>query len=477
MKHAAILALALLAACAAPQGGGTQVTAREAARPRQDLVALSREMTAIDLATARGDAAAERQRRVRAAEAEPGDPVARFLAVYARPRGEDRWAAFHALAKELPGSALGHVGMAGVYVEWRTLDQVDRAVAAALEREPDCWLAVLHRAQAQERRERRELAAADYRVVLAADPANPEAHLGLARIARGQGDADVARLEAEAALVGAPGHVGALSLLSDLALAAGDAEIAAARLAELAEASPRDRAARLTLAKLHRAAGRPALARDQLRAAVALKEDAEGLAALAAAARDAGDAATELWAVERLSAVDPSAAEWRRIGEIRLAAGDWAGAEDALRRCLARDPRDAAASAGLARVHLRRGEALEAVGAFRAGGDAAREELAALERRLNLDRVSRKDLAQLQRAVQALVDRTYRARAAEVPSLSGVLRVRVTVGASGEATRVDVLEDSIHDPDVRACAYWNLRDAAYPPSKPGRFTFAFSFGR
>jgi Tfp pilus assembly protein PilF len=367
--------------------------------------------------------------------------------------------------------------MAGVYVEWRTLDQVDRAVAAALEVEPDCWLAVLYRAQAYEKRERWEFAAQDYRTVLGPDPGNPEAHLGLARVARRQGDADVARLEAGAALVAVPGHAGALSLLADLALEAGDSAAAAASLAELVEASPRDRPARLALAKLHRAAGDHALARDQLRAALALKEDAEVLAALAAAARDAGDPATELQAVERLSALDPSAAEWRRVAEIRLASGDWEGAEKALRRSLARDPRDPFANAGLGRVHLRRGEAQEAVAALRAGGEAGKEELAALERRLNLDRVSRPDLGQLQRAVQALVDRTFRARAAEAPSLSGVLRVRVTVGASGEATLVEVLEDSIHDPDVRACAYWNLRDAAYPPKKPGRFTFAFSFRR
>ena len=64
-----------------------------------------------------------------------------------------------------------------------------------------------------------------------------------------------------------------------------------------------------------------------------------------------------------------------------------------------------------------------------------------------------------------------------MPSLAGDLKVRVTVNPAGEATLVEVLEDTIHDPDVRACAYWNLRDAAYPKNKPGRFTFAFSFRR
>jgi tetratricopeptide (TPR) repeat protein len=474
MKHVLALALVLLAGCA-----GSRAAQRDHRRPRQDLVALSREMTAIDAAERRGDQdiLAERQKRSAAAEAEPASPKARFLAVYAQPRGEDRWAAFNQLAREFPDSALGQVGMAGVYVEWRTLEHADRAIVEALQIEPDNWIAVLYRAQASEKRERFDFAVQDYRTVLGPDPRNPEAHLGLARIARKQGDPAKARDEAEEALGGAPGHVGALSLLADIALEAKDEPGAAARWAQVVEASPRDRAARLTLAKLYRKIGNAAGARDQYRAAVALKESAEVLAGLADAARAAGDRESELQALERLSALDPSAAEWLRVAEIRLAAQDWEGAEKALRRALSRDARDPAANAGLGRVHLHRGELQDAIQRLRAGGDAGKAELVALERRLNLDRISRPDVTQLQKAIQALVDRTYRARAKDVPSLAGDLKIRVTVAASGEATTVEILEDSIHDADVRACAYWNLRDAAYPKEKPGRFTFAFSYRR
>ncbi len=59
----------------------------------------------------------------------------------------------------------------------------------------------------------------------------------------------------------------------------------------------------------------------------------------------------------------------------------------------------------------------------------------------------------------------------------GQLKIRATVGPSGAASLVEVLEDGVHDPDVRACAYWNLRDAGYPQNKPGRFTFVFAFRR
>jgi tetratricopeptide (TPR) repeat protein len=365
--------------------------------------------------------------------------------------------------------------MATVYVEWRTLDQADKAIALALDLEPDNWLAVLSRAAAAERRERWEFAAIDYRTVLSADAGNPEAHLGLARLARRSGDAAKARQEAQAALAAAPGHLGALRLLADLAAAAGDEAEAAVIWARIVEANPRDRGARLRLARIHLAAGKPALARDQLKAAVDLQEDAESLGLLAEAARGAKDQRTEIEAVERLSGLDPSAADWVRIGQTRLANSDLDGAEKAFRKALARNPRDPAANAGIGRVHLGRGRPQEAVEALRLAGSAGKADLAALERRLNLERLARPDVGQLQRAVQALVNRTYRARAAQVPSLSGRLSLRATVNAAGAATQVELLEDTVHDADVRACAYWNLRDASYPTNRPGRLTFAFTF--
>ena len=62
----------------------------------------------------------------------------------------------------------------------------------------------------------------------------------------------------------------------------------------------------------------------------------------------------------------------------------------------------------------------------------------------------------------------------EWPNLAGTLKIRVTSDPTGVATLVEVLADSVEDPAVRACAYWNLRDASYPPKKQGRYTFAFT---
>ncbi len=473
MKQVSTLVLVLLAACATSGGGR-----KGSLGLRRDLVAVARAMTAIDAAERKGDEIlAERQRRSNAADNAPEDAAARYLAVYAQPHGEDRWAAFKQVSRDFPESALGYIGMASVYVEWKTLDQADRAVVRALEIEPDSWLAVRWRAEVAELRGQLDAAAEDYGTVLDEDSKNAESLLGLARIAQRRGNAAEARKRAEAALGAAPELFGARALLADMANAAGDRQEAIAQLSKAVVASPRDRGARMSLAKLLRQGGDAAGARDQYRAAVMLKEDAESLASLADAANAAKDPKTELQAIEKLTALDPSATEWRRVAEIRMDAKDLDGAEKALKRALTRDPHDKVANAALGRVHLRRGEPLEAVESLRAGGDTAKDDLTALERRLNLERLAQRDVVSLQKSVQTLVDRTYRARLAGAPSLSGDITLRATVAAGGGATLVEVLEDSIHDGDVRACAYWNLRDAAYPPNKPGRYTFKFSFRR
>lgn len=480
----AAASLAALAACAGPAGSAAApgsapapaLAAAPAPDPSADYRAVSRALTEIDAADRQGDLGDE-LRWAQAAERAPQDAAAQFLAVAAQPGAEGRWDGFRDLSLQFPRSPLPWVGMARTYLAWRTWDQVERAIAAALARDPRCWLALRVRAELAEARGKVEAARADYLEVLKADPANPEAHFGLARLARAAGDLEEAHAQAAAALEEARTVPGAWAILAQVAQEIGEPAAAIDFWRGAVEQAPADRAARLSLARLLSAQGQPAAAAEQWRAAVELKEDAESLSGLADAARAAGDRAGEQRALERLALLRPSADQWRRVAELRMAEQDWTGAERAWRRVLDSKPRDEGANLGMGRIRLARGEVLEAVDALRAAGAPGGEELAALERRLNLSKLSRPDVTALQRAVQAQIDRTYRARLAEVPSLSGTLRLRVTVDGSGAASLVEVLEDSVHDADVRACAYWNLRDATYPPDRPGRYSFAFAFRR
>ncbi|MBL0274761.1 MAG: tetratricopeptide repeat protein [Anaeromyxobacter sp.] len=482
MKLAPILAAALLAGCAtsrqagpAPAGAAGPAAPARILAPDPEAAAISRAMSEIEDAERRGALAGERARwTAAAAAAGQGSAKARFLALYAMPHNDETWSEYRALAAALPTSALGEIGMARIYVEWNVLDQVEPALGRALAAEPGNWLADLVRAQADERRERWDEAAAGYRRVVAVDPGNVAAHVGLARLARRAADPAAARAEAELALAALPQHAPALDVLSGLAADGGDPDAAVAIAYQVVAASPRDRAARVTLARLLKAKGDAAASRDQWKAALAIREDAEGLVALAEVSRLAGDRASEEKALDRLAQLDPGSAEWKRIAEIRTAAGDLDGAEKALRRSLARDPKDAPTNLALGRVVLQAGKPQEALELLRAAGADGAADRAALERRLNVERTTRPDVAAIQKAVGALIDRTYRARLKELPRLSGHLTVRATVDGAGGATLVEVLEDSVHDDDVRACAYWNLKDAAYPTDRPGRYSFSFS---
>jgi len=470
MKLAAPLALSLLAVgCAGP---AAQVKRPQAVRP--DLLAIDRAILQIEATELRGDMSALRQGYAAQVEAKPDSAAARFLALYSRTRDEGTWAEMKAMSIELRDSGLGWLGQARIYVGWKVWDQVDKVIDSGFEAEPDNWLLVIPRAAAAEGRGRFEVALSDWNMVLKVDPKNPEALTGRARAARRAGDAAGARAAYEAALSTFPGYLPAILGLVELSLDAGDKEGAVEWTAKAVEASPRDRELRMGFARLLTEKGDAAAARDQYQAAIALKEDPDTLVLLAGAARAAGDVSAEERAIERLSAVDPGATEWKRVAEIRLANGDSAGAEAALRRSLARDPKDGAAQAAIGRLLEKKGDLHAAMEAYRSAGAAGSADRAALEQRINVQPLRSTGLVGLQREAGSLIEKTYKARVVEWPNLAGALKIRVTVDANGAATLVEVLADSVEDPAVRACAYWNLRDASYPPKKPGRFTFAFT---
>ncbi len=485
MKLAALPATLLLvlaagapgAPHAAPGDGAPPAPAAAtpaAVPPALTLAQLSRGLTAVDDAERQGTLPEQRTRWLAAAAANPGDAGARILAAYALPHTDDTWAELKFLSEQHRRSAAPWLAIWRLYLEWGVLDQVERTMPLALEADPGNWLVGLTAAAVAERRGQAGPAAAGYRAALAIDPGNVDAHVGLARLAQAAGDEVTARLEADAALKELPGHAPALRVLAGLAEARGDGPGAASLYGRVVAANPRDRASRVKLARLLRQQGDAAGARDQWKAALVIKEDAETLVALAEAARLSGDTATEQRSLERLSALDPGNSEWRRIAEIRLQANDPAGAERALRQAVSRDPKDAQNQLALGRLLAGSGRLETGLEHLRAAGEAGASEREEAEKRINLRKHTTPELGALQRAVGALIDATYRQRLKELPRLSGKLTIRVTTDASGRAALVEVVEDTLHDDAVRACAYWNLKDAAYPTQKPGRSSFSFT---
>jgi Tfp pilus assembly protein PilF len=476
MRLAALPATILLAALAASPAARAAPGEDPGPAPARRLTPaeVSRGFSDVDDAARRGALGEQRSHWLAASAASPRDPGARVLAAYALPHGDDCWAELQYLSEQFQDSAIPWVAMWRIYLEWGVLDQIDRSLPAARRAEPGSWLVGLVEAMLAERRGQASQASAGYRAVLARDRDNVDAWAGLARLARAGGDDEVARPQPQGALGRQPGHAPALRVLAEQAEAQGDGAGALARYQQVVAADPRDRPTRVKLARLLEQQGDAAAARDQWKAALAIREDAEALVALAEAARRCGDAATEQRALERLSALAPGSAEWRRIAEIRLQAQDLDGAERALRQAISREPGEARNQLALGRLLAGSGRLSAGLEHLREAGEAGSADREAAERRINLQRLTTPDPAALKQAVGALIDTTYRRRLLALPRLAGKLTIRVTTDASGRAALVEVQEDTLHDDDVRACAYWNLKDAAYPASKPGRYSFSYT---
>jgi len=454
-------ALALATACAGLASGG-QKAPPEA--PAPDLVAVARAMAALDLGAPAGPAAPR---------AEPPGPVDRFLALYALPRDEKGWKAFRALADEAPRLPWGSLGMARVYVAWGTLDQAKGELERARTLDPANWIERLLAGAMEERAGRVAEAREDYLEVLARDPENPMARLGLARLLSREGDFGGAYREARRSLDGLPGQTAALELLGQTSSALGKKEEAVSYFSLAAQASPMDAALRAELASARLAAGDAKGALVEWREAVRLEETLSSLRGLASAAAAAEDLPAETLAAQGIARLEPGpAANWRRLADLRLLQGDEEGAEAALRLAVERDPQDAQSRLTLGRLLLARGQPLLALGHFRSAGEAARPERANLERRLEVSPIPRTDLDRIRRLVASRLDRVA-AGSLSAPQPAGALVLRVTVGAGGEATEVAVVEDAARDEWVRASAYWNLKNATYP-AKAARLTFRFA---
>ncbi|HTP51554.1 MAG TPA: tetratricopeptide repeat protein [Anaeromyxobacteraceae bacterium] len=456
------LALALLAACA----GAQPEVKVEGGALGADLVAVSREMARVDLGAPPAAGAPPQ------AAPAGGPAVTRFLALYALPREEETWGAFRALAQEGPGLPWGSLGMARVYISWGTLDQAEAELGRARAADPKNWIALLLRALMDERGGRGPEARAGYQAVLEIDGENPMAWLGLARISRLAGDPEAARREAQRSLDALPGQAAALRLLGETAEELGRKGEAVDFLSRAAASSPRDASLLAELARARLESGDASGAVADWKAALALGETVEGMRGLLDAATLAGDAEAQLLAAQGLASLEPNSAEnWRRLAALRLEQRDEEGAEGALRRAVERDPQDSQSRLALGRILVAEGQVLLAMEQFRAAGEAAQAERAALERRLLVSPIAAVDPAQIQRVVAGRIDRLPR----EDPAAghSGSLVLRVTVGPGGEASEVAVVEDTARDEWVRASAYWNLKNATYP-NKSGRLTFRFS---
>lgn len=442
------------------------LAAKEAAPPVVETMA---ELRKIEAAGHHDGIAPFRIKYTEQAQKRPNDPMPRVFVAWCTLPSDDAWNQLKAISTIFPDNPWVRYGMGRIYTNWRGMADLARLeFETILKRDPAFFPAIVGLGDVARVKENYELAEQKYRAALALSD-DPFAHAGLGLVLAAQKKNDEALRELKKAIAAQPEQPAALAVLVTLSVAAKDpGTLGAAAL--LAELRPKDREARQRLADLRFEAGDKAGAAKEYERLVRLGgASLDTHQRLVSLYRELGDAEGEERALQNVAVLDAKAVEpVLRMAELRAARKDYEGAEGSWLEALARDPKNTAAHAGIARAKLEQGVQYEALEHLRLAGDA--EQVARLESDFKLPKKKPKgSVNNVYFAAQASLAKAF-------PAAAGKLRIRVRITKEGAVDGVDVLEDSINDPLVLGHVYFMLRDAEYAKQK-GEPVFEFEVGR
>jgi tetratricopeptide (TPR) repeat protein len=407
------------------------------------------------------------------AAARPADPLPRIYIAWCSMISDGAWNQLKAISMQYPDIPWVHLGMGRIYTVWKMKELAAAEFDGALQRHPDFYPALTARGDLLRRQG--ELAGAQkaYQAALAlAD--DPQAHAGLGLALLAAQHESEARQELAAAIHGWPDQPPALEALSRLAVAARAPEALDATL-RLAELKPRDRTVRRLVADLRYDAGDHRGATAEYEKLVKLgNPDPVVIHRLVELYREAGegDAEEKFLAVE--AAMDPKAtAPGLRIAELRELKHDEAGAAREYAEVLARDPSMALPHVKLAQAKEAHGVLWQALLEYRIAGklegpeaEAARARADELEKSFNIPKVPFVGGVQAMNVkISITLNRFYEERLKQNPKLAGTIKVRVRVGDEGAVDGVDVLEDTVGDPQLTGHAVFALWQAQWEPKR------------
>ena len=467
--RAALIAVALYGCASAPPAGTAASAQGESAFDSKIEAALP----AIEAARRRGQA-----RESLTSYADRTDREGKLLAAWSNPDRQAAWNAFHGLERFDAPDAWAELGMARVYLDWKTSDQAKAALARALAIDPGLAEAYVLRAELDRVEGRLADSEADDQRALALRPMDAFALDGLGTVARQQGRTADARRRFDEAQRGWPDDFVALRGLADLDLAAGDAPAALRSLDELHRLAPDDTALWLESGRLREKQGDLAGATKDFEAAQKRGANAPDLLGLLADSyRKEGRKDDERRVLTELVAQGGDAKALRRLAELELAAGDAAAALRDDQKAVAKDPKDIEAQLALARLEAQQGALSDAIGAYRSLVPARpdlKAELAPLEREALLaQKPLGGSVAKINGALGYQLDRLYRSLLAKKPGLQGELKMRVTVEKDGHVSGEEFVTDTVGSPALAANLFWNAHDAHFPPT-PAKYVFKFN---
>jgi cytochrome c-type biogenesis protein CcmH/NrfG len=480
MRHAMLTALAVTACASGPEVRPPALAAAETRQLAQDR-AVSAELRSITARARRGEAAKVRQGYLEQSRSRPLDVMPRLYAAWAGAPSEDAWEEVARIAKMNVEEPWAWALSAAIYLQWRGfLDQANAEFDRALKARRGFVPARVGKADVLRKQGKLAEAKAAYEAVLSAAPDWQEALSGLGLTLAALQDG-AAKAVLEKALAIDPEDLAATAALARLAVQAKDADQAIHLTAKMLESSPRDREARLSLARMKQEKQDLAGAAEQYEAAMALSQDLATAQALAGLYRELKRSDDEIRALEKVAQLSPRDAEpLLRIAELRKAEGDEGRAEKALRGAAERKPGDATLLLALARSAASRDDLIAGIEAYRLakaeGAAEAAAELKELEAKALLaEPPLAGDVNAVYRQVFRRLQKGYRDRAKKGGAPGGKLRVRVAIAEDGKVTQVETLEDTVHDEILGALVYFSLKDAQYPKVKKSP-TFEFVLG-
>ncbi len=459
------LALLLAAGCATAPAAPT-VPVREAS----DDLAIESELPAIEAAARRGEGKEALERFVART-----DEAGKVLAAWANPDLQTSWNKFHALSTFNSSDVWSDIGIAHVYLEWKTFDQAAGALERALGRSPRIAEAHVLEGQLLRLQRRPVDAAVEEQKALDLNPGDPFALNELGLDAQGRGSAAEARQRFEEARKAWPDDYVATRALADLDVADPKAELA--DLDELHRLAPLDVAVWLESGRLRAKGGDlPGAAHDFEEALKRGAHDPDVLKLLAKTYREQGRVDDERrvladWVGQK---ADPEAL--RRLAGLELKGGDATAALRDYKQAVAADPKDSDSQLALARLAVTNSTLTAAIGAFRAVVGAkpeAKAELDGLEAVAQLAKNPiQGSVVKINSQLGAQLNKLYRKLLEDKPALGGAMRLRVVVKADGSVAQEEFLEDTVGDPTLAANLFWNAHDAHYPAGDKG-YVFKF----
>lgn len=418
------------------------------------------------------------------ARTRPGDAMPRVFVAWCTLPSDDSWNQLKAIATIYPDNPWVRYGMGRIYTTWKSMSDLARTeFEAVLKKDPRFFPALVGLGDVARAKKDYAVAEEKYRAALAIAANDPFARAGLGLVLAAQDKKPEALVELKKAIAALPEQPAAVNVLVKLATEAKDPDVVKAAEA-LCELRPKDREVRKLLADLRFDGGdKPGAAKEYERLVRLGNPELGVLQRLASLHRELADVDAEERTLQVIAALDEKDTSSNlRIAELRFAKKDFEGAEGQWLEALARDAKLVAAHEGLAKSKLEQGRLNEGLEELRQVAkldpSKAAEQIATLEGQFELPkRKPRGKLDNVFWSVHASLTKFFEKKKAAKPALEGKYRIRVRLSAESTVLGVDVLEDTVKDPELLGHVYFGLMDAEYVKQPKGEPVFEFILGK